>query len=332
VVFKVQVAEPLQLFSAVDPASLSEKSLDSSVEEYFTEALESLGLNLPLRIEVLLPREALATPEAQVIPVALANYFHYRALQKRRALRKTLSQGRWSLLVSMVFMCVCLGASYGLEKLFALSTKTEWVAGFVSSALDIASWVAMWDPINMLLHAWRPIRREYKMYLKLRDTAVRVKEAPQQEEIDTIRMQMANLPAGIDIRRAVSRPGFEQLVRRHQRQTAQADPNMRTSISLTSLPAAVHVEHRRLLKQGVANPVPVPRRSMSVGPNAQSTYGPETSEVATPGAPGTAAAIATGIEHVEGMVSSPQPCDTPFVVVHPCASAVSRAPASTFDA
>ena len=37
----------------------------------------------------------------------------------------------------------------------------------VANGLSIAVWVVLWRPFEMIIHDWRPLDREYRLYRRL---------------------------------------------------------------------------------------------------------------------------------------------------------------------
>jgi hypothetical protein len=100
---------------------------------------------------------------------AIANYFKYRADLARLEVRRTLQEGRRSLLVGVVFLAVCMFA----REMLRLYEPMEWMR-FPEEGLLILGWVAMWRPIELLLYDWWGPLRKRRTYENLSRMRVEV--------------------------------------------------------------------------------------------------------------------------------------------------------------
>ena len=101
------------------------------------------------------------TPEVQSLPLAVHNYFHFRAVQVGRDLRYTLKFGSASLAIGILFLFACLSLR---EFLFPwLGTRSQ----ILDEGLLIIGWVALWRPLEVFLYDWWPIRRKQALLRRL---------------------------------------------------------------------------------------------------------------------------------------------------------------------
>ncbi len=166
---ELKLVDPRQLFNSLDPAPFIEKDLDRDAESYIVESARDFHLKMPLRLIIHLPN---ATPPDSVreIPDAIHNYFAYRAMGARRELTFTLRQGRYSLLVGLVFLFMCVT----VRQIFELSWHGSF-AKIIEEGLLISGWVAMWKPLQIFLYDWWPIQRKRQIYEKLQVIPVDVR-------------------------------------------------------------------------------------------------------------------------------------------------------------
>jgi hypothetical protein len=88
----------------------------------------------------------------------------------RRELRELFSIGRTSLLIGLAFLAFCTLASRLLHGLDGQPLLR--VAAF---GLEIAGWVAMWRPLEILLYDWWPILRRRRLFERLARMQVAVR-------------------------------------------------------------------------------------------------------------------------------------------------------------
>ena len=81
-----------------------------------------------------------------------------------------MRRGRFSLLVGVIFLIICFGASDALQHYFPHSKPLD----FVSEGLLIVCWVAMWQPLQIFLYEWWPLFRHKQLLQRLAAMRVEV--------------------------------------------------------------------------------------------------------------------------------------------------------------
>ncbi|MDD1664592.1 MAG: hypothetical protein LUQ32_04500, partial [Methanomicrobiales archaeon] len=94
-----------------------------------------------------------------------------------RELRLKFQQGRVSLAIGIAFLLI-MGFISTLISPYTTHSYVAWIAG----GLLIVSWVAMWEPINIFLYLWWPIRRKQQIYAKISRMPVEVRHDEGEEE------------------------------------------------------------------------------------------------------------------------------------------------------
>jgi len=168
---EVKLREVKQLFNTFDPAPFREKDLEPSAETYIVDAVQELPLSTPISLILYLPESACTTEAVSSVPVAIHNYFSYRADITAKELRFTLQQGRIALLIGLVFLFLCIAA----QQLIATLGKTGLMWSIIEEGFLISGWVAMWRPIDIFLYQWWPIRRRRRIYEKLAQVQVELR-------------------------------------------------------------------------------------------------------------------------------------------------------------
>lgn len=157
-----------QLFNSLDPSPFHEKDLDADAESYIVGAAREFHLTTPLKLVLHLPAGEAAA--ASRLEDSIHSYFAYRRDSAGRDFRFLLRQGRITLAVGLAFLAVCLGLRAAI---FADAAGT--VPNIVAEGLVITGWVAMWQPIQIFLYDWWPLRRRVKIYDKLARIDVEVR-------------------------------------------------------------------------------------------------------------------------------------------------------------
>jgi hypothetical protein len=162
-----------QLFNSLDPSPFHEKDLDRDAEEYIVETVRELPSAASFKIRIFVPESERAVTGSIDLPRAVHNYFSYRLWVMQRRLRDLMRRGRDALLVAIVFLALTFAIR---EAVFTFSTET--IAHLLAEGLQIAGWVALWQPIQIFLYDWQPIRRVMNVYRRLADVVVEVQFMP----------------------------------------------------------------------------------------------------------------------------------------------------------
>lgn len=165
---EVQVDRVAQLFHTLDPFPYRERDLDADAEEFIVSWARELPRDKPVRIVIHLPKEELQTDMAKEFQVAFRRYFEYRTEMTQRELRELFRVGRYSILVGLAVLALCVFASQ-----FAIRAAGLGELGrFVSEGFFILGWVANWKPIEIFLFDWWPIARRRNLFSRLSHATV----------------------------------------------------------------------------------------------------------------------------------------------------------------
>jgi hypothetical protein len=165
---ELRIVKLAELFNSMDPTPFHHRDLDRDAEEF----LESWAMEFPhqshfriiVHIEEAPPEDPLA-----LVTDAIQNYFEYRAMLSKRALRALLLEGRTSLLIGLGFLSMCL---LGADALSAFSDEA--LPRVFKESLIIGGWVAMWRPMQIFLYEWWPLMRRGRIYRNLGHANVHV--------------------------------------------------------------------------------------------------------------------------------------------------------------
>jgi hypothetical protein len=170
ILIEMRLRTVMQIFNSLDPAPFHEKDLDPDAEAYITEIVQDFPLAQPMKIVIHLPCREAECEEARTLLMAIRNHYDYLEASAARELRLKFRQGRVSLAIGIAFLLV-MGVISTIISPYTHSGFAAWVSG----GLLIVSWVAMWEPVNIFLYLWWPIRRKRRIYEKISRMHVEVR-------------------------------------------------------------------------------------------------------------------------------------------------------------
>jgi hypothetical protein len=157
-----------QLFNSMDPAPFRDRDLDPEVSVYIREWAEELSPTVPLGIKVTLTDERVGPAEETALRVALHSNFARSAADQRRKLTRLFRDGRISLVIGLGFLTLAIL----IAEAVASGMRDGPYTTLVQESVVISGWVALWQPINIFLYEWWPIRRLLKLYERLAQVEV----------------------------------------------------------------------------------------------------------------------------------------------------------------
>src|ERR1044071_467365 len=107
-VIELQVDKVGQLFDTLDPMPFREKDLDRQAEDFIVGWARELPRNAPLQIRVHVPEADASGEHAKDLRQAIGRYFSYRAEVLGRDLTELFRMGRYSLMVGLVVLVICV--------------------------------------------------------------------------------------------------------------------------------------------------------------------------------------------------------------------------------
>jgi hypothetical protein len=175
-IIEVRVAEPNEVFHAIDASPHRDRQLDPGVEEFIVNRAGDVPGAAPIGLMVHVDRAA-GADEAADLMSAIHQCFGRRGAAARRELRELFWRGRVSLVIGLAF----LGVLGGLAQALAATTDGGRLASIVRESLIIGGWVAMWRPLEIFLYDWWPIRAQAKRYDRLAAMPIDIHDAPPAE-------------------------------------------------------------------------------------------------------------------------------------------------------
>jgi hypothetical protein len=165
---ELRIVKLAELFNSMDPTPFHHRDLDRDAEEF----LESWAMEFPQNCHFRVIVHIEETPPEDPLPLvtdAIQNFFEYKAILSKRALRLLLLEGRTSLMIGIVFLSMCLLAA---DALSAIAGDT--LPRVLKESLIIGGWVAMWRPMQIFLYEWWPLMRRVRIYVNLSHANVHV--------------------------------------------------------------------------------------------------------------------------------------------------------------
>jgi len=162
ILIEVKLTSIPQLFNSFDPAPFHEKELDSAAENYIVDIVKDFPKTTPFKIIVYLPENLVQAEQVKTIGPAIHNHFRYLILVTERNFRRRFRYGRVSLLIGLLFLSVALVARQMVSHL-----SSQFLALLFADAFLIIGWVAMWEPITVLLYELWPIIQMKRIYERI---------------------------------------------------------------------------------------------------------------------------------------------------------------------
>jgi hypothetical protein len=162
VLIEIKLSSIIQLFNSFDPAPFNEKELDTDAERYIVDTVNDFAANTPFKIVIHLPPELAGTDSARHLVPAIHHHFAYKVLVTERKFRARYRYGRSAMLVGLTFLFIALIASQ-----IVATIDNHILAVLVADALLIIGWVAMWEPVTVLLYELWPIHQQKKTYERI---------------------------------------------------------------------------------------------------------------------------------------------------------------------
>jgi hypothetical protein len=162
ILIELKLSSIMQLYNSFDPAPFHEKELDTDAEKYIIDTIRDFPSTTEFRLVIYLPAVLATTDDAQKLSSAIHNHFRYKTMVAERNFRSHFRYGRLSLIIGLSFLAIALIARQMVSHL-----HDQFLAQFFADALLIIGWVAMWEPITVLLYQLWPIIQTKRVYEKV---------------------------------------------------------------------------------------------------------------------------------------------------------------------
>ncbi len=177
VLIEIKLSSIVQLYNSFDPAPFHEKQLDQEAEQYIVDIVRDFPNSTEFKIVIYLPEGLSCCDESQKIPESIRNHFRYLAMMQERKYRERRDYGKISILIGLSFLAVAMVASQAVDDYLSAYP----LAHLAAIALEVAGWVAMWEPVTVFLYQLWPILSQKKLYEKISRMETDVRPYPQRE-------------------------------------------------------------------------------------------------------------------------------------------------------
>ena len=161
-----------QLFNSLDPTPFLNKDLDREAEAFIESWALEFSSNDHLHITIHVEQPVSEGDATQLMTEAIHNYFTYKTGRVIGELKRLLKEGRFSLVVGLAFVTLCL---FGAEIIGQAIAGTAF--SVVREGLTIIGWVALWRPMQIFLYDWWPLVRRIRIYKNLVHAHIRVQSS-----------------------------------------------------------------------------------------------------------------------------------------------------------
>lgn len=157
---EIQVRQVDDLFQPFDPAPMQERRVALEADAYICERAAEMGGIHPLLLTIRLPKGEGHCIEA--VQQAFRRHFGQAASKRKSMLRNHFRASWQTFFVAVVIAVVLVYLSQYIADIAQTALLNK-----ISSGLSIAVWVVLWRPFEMIIHDWRPLDREYRLYRRL---------------------------------------------------------------------------------------------------------------------------------------------------------------------
>ncbi|WP_417684584.1 hypothetical protein [Pseudidiomarina gelatinasegens] len=162
-IIKLQLRTVEQLFNSLDPSPFVGRDLDPAAEEFILSWAQEHPSEGAFKLHITVAEVADIDRAQSRVSDAVQSYFTASVGRASQEFSRLMRHGRFSLLVGILFLVGCFGASDALQHYFPQSKALD----FVSEGLLIVCWVAMWQPLQIFLYEWWPLFRHKQLLQRL---------------------------------------------------------------------------------------------------------------------------------------------------------------------
>lgn len=157
---EMQVRRVDDLFQAFDPAPMRERRIAREADAYVRDRAEELKGHNTIMLSICLPEGESGCCHA--VQDAFRTHFAHAAREHRSLLRDHFRIAWQTFFVAVVIAVALVYLSQSIADIAETALMNK-----IANGLSIAVWVVLWRPFEMLIHDWRPIDREYRLYRRL---------------------------------------------------------------------------------------------------------------------------------------------------------------------
>ena len=147
----------------------------SGIQTALNELLDR-DLDPPLVLALHLPADQITPDLEDQLKEALPRYCAFQIQNLQAEIETTRYDGRRAFRVGLVGMFICMSLAVVGYAMYGAATNPLWkiVGGLFGSFFSVASWVIIWNPLDLLVYGWRPLRREVKKYQRIAQAQIKI--------------------------------------------------------------------------------------------------------------------------------------------------------------
>lgn len=157
---EVQVRQVEDLFQPFDPSPMPTRRIATEADAYIKARAAELSRSQSLRLKIRLPVGESRCCES--VQQAFRTHFSTAAERRKEMLRDHFAMAWRTLFFSFIAALAIAYFSRYVEGASETAMMTK-----IAKGVSIAAWVFLWRPFEMLIHDWRPLGREYRLYRRL---------------------------------------------------------------------------------------------------------------------------------------------------------------------
>ena len=171
---ELRLASASQMLDADDASPFRDgDQLRQEAADWLLRQARALPAGAPIRILARLPAEEAAGRDAARIGPAIQGHFARRAQSEEKAMADHMADAWQAAALGLAVFTICLAIAWRLY-----ATLADYAfARIVRESFVILGWVAMWKPIELLLHERLPIARRRRLYRRLAAADIAVQAA-----------------------------------------------------------------------------------------------------------------------------------------------------------
>lgn len=160
-----------QLFDARDPAPFRERDLDDDAVEYLVSAAEEIPAPERLALHLSFSDEpAPRALDADTVAAAIRQHFAYEVARARRQLRANARVAQVGVAAAVALLGLCVVVAGALER-----RGDAYAWRMLREGLVILGWVALWRPLESLLHDWWPLFARVRVLRRIESAHIEVR-------------------------------------------------------------------------------------------------------------------------------------------------------------
>ena len=146
-----------QLFDTRDPSPFRERDLDDAFVRSLLSSARELQHHGPFRLCLILGSPSGIS--SKEVTDAIHHYFLFEAQYEEQELHDQRARGFFILTLGLIFLGICSAGAF-----FVARTFPGVASEILAEGLTILGWVALWEPLSILLYDWWPSSRKIALY------------------------------------------------------------------------------------------------------------------------------------------------------------------------